>query len=282
MIGIIELLFGYCQISLNFAQCAQMVTFVTFHIDLPSTDSSGLIPIETYVPDPLRYIEAMFLSAELFHPGCEKVLLTDTTTRLEALAPDIQVIRFPDLNAATPAFSRLQAQIAYLEQLDSPKNLLFLDSDILINANLDALFERPFDVALTYRLHMKMLFNGGVIFIKEREHAGSRFLMKIREHFLQHHSRYLTWYGFQLSLLTYVHPDRFLGRPTDTLTIDGLRILFLDCATYNFTPSRKTNAITVEYSDKKILHFIGKRKFLFWQYWEKFFLPKLRKREEKN
>ncbi len=97
-----------------------MITFVTFYMEIPP--EVHLMPETARITTPVDFINTMFLSAELFHPGCEKVLLTDARTPFEPLLPEIKLVRIPHLSSSTPILSRLMAQVAYLESVVQSKN----------------------------------------------------------------------------------------------------------------------------------------------------------------
>lgn len=243
-----------------------MLRFVNFYMRVPEGTSLPHFPQTAEVKDPVPFINRCLQSAEHFHPGCEKLLLTDQETQFPGLWSEIELRRFPELNFQTLILSKLRAEAALLEQLESSAQLIFLDYDILINANLEAVFEQELDVALTFREKRVQIFNGGVLFVKQPK--GLLFLKKIIQQIIQYHPRYLSWEGDQIAFLTFIDPKRFFTRASDLIEIDGLKIRLLPAEVYNYTPPNWE--VTEELKKVKIIHFKDKRKRFMDKYWEQF------------
>ena len=146
--------------------------------------------------------------------------------------------------------------------------VVFLDSDVIVNADLGPLLAEEFDVALTYRDHPNTPVNGGVIIVKGGAHgSGLRFLERVRSIFDQEFSSARLWWGDQRALIAAVGHERFAHRQADTVEVDGTRVRLLPCDRYNFSPADDEQAIAAELGDKCILHFKGARKRLMPLYW---------------
>jgi hypothetical protein len=142
-----------------------MITFVTYYVSLSrqTMDTIHQTTKTITVTEPFRFIETMFESARAFHPSCRCAILTDEATRFP-FDDTLPVIRF-ELDDRQPMLSRSEAWPRYLAQAES--HVVFLDSDILINADLEHVFAHDFDVALTYRDEKKWPINAGIQFVHE-------------------------------------------------------------------------------------------------------------------
>lgn len=244
--------------------------FVTFHVE-PSAPALDKISASCHEfnaeTDYRRLLGILFRSIQLFHPGATQVVLSDERTALNSLPPEIAVRR----SAVDPdrvMYSRLLAQIDYVRNHGSDSGVVFLDSDMIVNADLRPLLDADFDVALTYRDHPRMPLNGGVIFIKGGPHgAGLRFLERVRSLYAERFSAAGHWWGDQQALIAAVGHERFAQRIADWLMLDGVRMRLLPCEQYNFTPPNSISAIAAELPAKAILHFKGACKRLMPLYW---------------
>lgn len=247
-----------------------MITFTTFHVENEQTDSKAEVKANVVSKNIYHVLlELLFRSASLFHPGCKKVILSNQTTKFHGLNDQIEIFRADVDDGAPLMYSRLTAQIEYIDGLATPTNLVFLDADILINANLTALFEQEFDIALTYRADQDMPINWGVMFVStQHQGAASQFLKQVLE---QYRNQYFTnpiFWCDQYALIDTIGRDRFFNRTSDRLEINGVKILLVPCATYNFSPENHARSILSELKDKKIIHFKGARKRFIQSYWQ--------------
>lgn len=247
-----------------------MMTFVIFHIDITDSTKQHILhiaPTLTFFENPLSMIDVAFKSCELFHPGCKKIVLTDSKTKI-SLDQSIEIFRFDFIHSNEPAYTRLKAQIEFLKTFEESSNILFIDYDMLINEKLDEIFKIPFDVGLTYRLNNVLLFNGGVLFISEgHRKAACRFLQNIKWNLEIHHKHYSIWGGFQISLLTYIGWQNFFYRKSSIIEVKGFKIAFFPTKKYNYTPASDD---LIQYPDKFILHFKGDKKKLMLLYWNQY------------
>ena len=146
-----------------------MLTFVTFHVDISKQTHAEILKkamtFTTY--EPSRFIQTMFLSARLLHPDSRCIVLTNQTTQFQL--PDfVQIIRY-DVDDRYPALSRLDAQIAFLEQLKDSTDVIFMDYDMLVCGDLNHVFDGTFDIFLCKRTNHPLIFNAGVIANSSRE-----------------------------------------------------------------------------------------------------------------
>ena len=151
-----------------------MITFTAFYVELTSSTLERVHERVTSIsaPDPQGFTQAMFASATHFHPHCRKVILTDLQTPCPVIS-GVQIIRL-DLDPTQPMLARSLAWLAFIQQSDT--HIVFLDTDILINANLDHLFAHDFDVGLTYRNQEEWPINAGINFVHgDHLDRGARF-----------------------------------------------------------------------------------------------------------
>jgi hypothetical protein len=255
-----------------------MITFVTFHIDC-NKKAANQIAQENILLDSrdayMDMIEILFRSAAIFHPDCRKVVISDRDTNLAALSDDIEIHRL-ELDREAVMLSRLKGQIDYVNHHDFASDVVLLDSDILINGDLEPLFQRAFHVGLTYRELDEMPFNGGVILVsKQNQQAAIAFLEKVYQIYQQEYAKHSTWWGDQYALIDAVGGlQRFSQRQRDVLDVENSQVLFVPCDNYNFSPENRFRSLFAISPDQKILHFKGYRKRLMELYWQSFLQPR--------
>ncbi|MBI3252512.1 MAG: hypothetical protein HYZ52_04260 [Candidatus Omnitrophica bacterium] len=163
-------------------------------------------------------------------------------------------------------FSRLNAQIEFLKKENHADNIAFLDSDMLVNADLNEVMNGNFDLALTYRhrdeesKRRELLINGGVILVKGTGLPSAlAFLEKVRDTYRLRHADKLGWWGDQYALIDVVGAENIPAGGEKNLTLDGVNLRLLPCETYNFSPG-KGLPLESELKNKKIIHFKGRTK----------------------
>ncbi|NES81875.1 MAG: hypothetical protein F6K10_10985 [Moorea sp. SIO2B7] len=248
-----------------------MITFVTFHVDTSKETSDQIPNLHTGFKHKKFYelmINLLFRSISIYHENCRKVVLTDYSTEITGLQNDVELYRV-EIDTKYLMLSRLKAQIEFLTNHDFSSDVVFLDADILVNKNLESVFEKDFNVGLTYReTHKTMPVNGAVIFVSNtnKEYA-LHFLNKIHDIYTEKYLNHSLWWGDQYALIDAIGHEKFLHRTSEFIQIDRVKILLLPCDYYNFSPQPNFSSIAFELSDKKIIHFKGKRKKLINPYW---------------
>lgn len=260
-----------------------MITFVTFHVDYPDESRNLLEKSAThkkdYIYSYLDYIHSnfnhndmidlMFRSVSFFHRDCKRVLITDNRSKFPVFGNIDEIIRY-SIDPATIMLSRLYTQIQYLKGNDFSSPFVFLDSDILVNENLDSLFEKDFDIAVTIRKHMhNMPFNGGVLFISNRrKNKVLRFFDSLYLIFKEKYASHGIWWGDQMALVDLIGNGDLRGG--NIIEIDGIKVLLLESKKYNYTP-KKYISILFKNKHKTMFHFKGKRKVMMQLYWDLYF-----------
>jgi hypothetical protein len=166
---------------------------------------------------------------------------------------------------------RAMAQQRYVLASNMAVPMVLLDSDILLNGSLGSVFERNFDVALTWRPNHEMPINGGLIILNNaRPEAAKTFFSKYVTVYRTKYAGQARWFGDQLALRDCVglRPEE-MGE-AEIVERDGCRLLLLPCDTYNFSPPNRYRSICCGLPEKVVLHFKGQRKRLmapFWRAW---------------
>ena len=245
-----------------------MITFVTFYMDVTARTMEDIHRTTSTitVTEPQKYIQTMFASARRFHSQCRQVILSDRGTVFPS-HPDTDIIRY-DLDAESPMMSRSIAWLRYVKEAE--EHTIFLDSDILINGDLSPVFDYDFDVSLTYRDEDKWPINAGINFAHgQRIDGAARFHRRWLQRFRSHHHGRGVWGGDQdalremFSALDFARDDIFCH------DLDGIKVLFLPCSTYNFSTAMQCE-MDGHYPHKKVLHFKGRRKPHLFPYWRRY------------
>lgn len=248
-----------------------MITFVAFYVAVSQQTMANIHQSARTitVTEPFRFIQAMFSSARQFHPESHFILLSDENTLFPSDS-SIEIIRF-QLDAKQPMLSRSEAWLSYLEQANS--HVIFLDSDILINARLDHVFSVPFDVALTYRDDEKWPINAGINFVHgDYLLRGRAFYQKWLDDYKAQHLNASVWGGDQDVLRDLLKGVDYQRTDCFTHEQEGFKIRLLPCSSYNFSSEVET-AMTEYYPDKNVLHFKGRRKSAMLPYMQSFLNP---------
>jgi hypothetical protein len=252
-----------------------MITFVTFHVDFDRDSEDYLINSKVRLKEKVSFInkefdhramiETMFKSARLFHPGCKCVVLTDNKTDKSSIDSLGEIRKF-DIDPRKIILSRLIAQIEYLKKY-AHGDLLFLDYDIIVNANLDHVFRQDFDIAVTYRESKKgMPINGGMLFVSGRRKERSlAFLERVHAIYMDAYAQHDVWWGDQLALRDALKVKDFTANTV--VDVDGVRVLILSCDEYNYYPAESYRSILFELKNKKVLHFKDMQKRVMHLYW---------------
>jgi uncharacterized small protein (DUF1192 family) len=248
-----------------------MITFVTFHAEIAGEDIETNTPLDgENFYDYQQTINLMFKSVDKFHSNFKKVILTNLETNLSFLAADIQIQRYP-VDSREIMLSRLVSQLDFLKNHDFESDVVLLDSDILINENLESLFEQDFDLALTIRDEQEMPINGGIIYISQKNPAAAiNFFQKLHFLYTEKYQEKSQWWGDQYALADAIGYQASGKLKPGNIEVDGVRILLLPCEIYNFSPNYESNLDVCELKEQKILHFKGPRKQYMNVYWENY------------
>ena len=229
--------------------------FVSFHVQTGGAHPHLQMEHAAY----LRLLEMMVRSVRRFHPGAAVTVLTDAETDLSALRVDVQRENHA-VDRGALMLSRAQAQWQHLQRKGLDQPVLFLDTDMLINGNLEHLLEQDFDVALTVRGHAEMPVNGGFLLLNhQRPQCAMNFFERYLQRFRDCYGSQSAWYGDQRALADAVDSNHAQS--------PAARLLLLPCERYNHTPGDRLRKALKPREQCRILHFKGSRKRLMPLYW---------------
>jgi len=149
------------------------------------------------------FVEFMFSSALRKQLGTCAVALTNRIGNFDFLRPRLSAFEevVYDLwgGPATYMFDRTRAYVRFLSEeshRDSPRHLVFADTDVLFTRSFKEVFDTPFDVGLTFRNMAKYPINNGIMF------AHRQRLTEVRCSFSELAARAITMYAHRLSSST--------------------------------------------------------------------------------
>ncbi|GKU88401.1 hypothetical protein SLEP1_g2670 [Rubroshorea leprosula] len=176
----------------------------------------------------------------------------------------------------------LKTRLAQLSQkLEHTTHYIFTDSDIAVADELGHIFDsyQNFHLALTFRNNKDQPLNSGFIAVRGTAEGILRAKVFLEEVLKVYGSKYMKasqMLGDQLALAWVVksHPSfnarRFTKAQPFIEDIGRTSVLFLPCATYNWTPPEGAGQFHGMPLDVKVVHFKGSRKRLMLEAW-KFF-----------
>ena len=243
--------------------------FVTFHAWL-SPEDSGHPNHSLAVAEQARLIRFMTQSVKLAYPNASTTLLTNARRAAWRIPFGCKRV-VNDVAAQDLMLERALAQERYVAENEMAVPMVLLDSDILLNGSLGRVFEREFDVALTWRPNHEMPINGGLIILNNAcAEAAKAFFSRYVFIYRTKYAEQARWFGDQLALRDCVGLRLEEMSECDIVERDGCRILLLPCDIYNFSPVNRYRSICSRLSEKVVLHFKGQRKRLmapFWRAW---------------
>lgn len=248
------------------------MNFATFHVELEPTQ--GVHPNATMAASEyLEMIGLMSRSVRLIHPEAVVSVITDERSSFATLRGQIDVHRYP-IDRAALMLERTAAQLRFIEEYAFDAPLVLLDSDILLNASLASVFERDFDVALTWRESADMPINGGLILLNNRRREAvlgffRAFLARYRSEFARDGS----WFGDQRALHALLGLESTAIAQLEQITVGDCRVLLLPCEQHNYSPANRAQAVRRRLVGRTVLHFKGERKRLMRLYWQAHLLP---------
>lgn len=176
-------------------------------------------------------------------PHAHIVHLTDEHT--ERIAESDEVVRLP-----YDGVHLMTYRLAHLAHFP-PHDVVFLDTDCVVQHDLAPLFDATFDIGLTRREHAivdpagrdaasAMPYNTGVMLGKA---SGRDFWLNARNYCEGLSEGERRWWGDQLAVKA-------------VAAVAPLRILELPCERYNYSPAREDEDVTEKY----VVHYKGARK----------------------
>lgn len=255
------------------------MNFITFHAQ---RRASGALHAHATLADLdnatyVRMVDMMFASAARHHPNIQKTLLTSASTDLSLLQTSL--VRVDNaVKTETLMRDRAAAQAHFLAAYDFTQPAVLLDSDILIFGSLTPLFERDFDIAVTWRHRDGMPINNGLILINKRRPETVRtFFRRYVDIYNTRYAGAADWYGDQLAMHDAVGCKAEDLSDNTVVDAAGCRVLLLPCSQYNFTPGRRLRKLLWPARSRRVFHFKGARKPQMFEFWDLHFSgrPKL-------
>lgn len=250
-----------------------MLEFVTFHVSLSSDEA--VHPNQTLKhKDYHEMIGMMFASARLFHRRMTATILSDGSTSFKGLSCRVKRVR-SEIDPNKLMLERTNAQLRHIRQSSFSSPIVILDSDMLINSSFLPIFERDFDVAVTWRAIGEMPINGGLLILNSvRPKVSKLFFERFAAIYKEKYASQAAWFGDQLALRDCVSVDLSQLSDLEVVVVKGCRILLLPCDSYNFSPRNQYSEICSDLADKFVLHFKGERKRLMGHFWKAWLRPR--------
>ncbi|MDJ0679182.1 MAG: hypothetical protein QNJ18_04890 [Xenococcaceae cyanobacterium MO_167.B52] len=245
-----------------------MISFITFHVDFDKNKIKQDTPLDK--DNFYNYhltLELMFKSIDFFHAHNRKIILTDENTDFSFLSSDVEICR-SQFDSHQVMYSRLMCQYQFLLSHDFKTDLIFLDSDILINSGLEDIFWEDFAVGLTIRDFPEMPINGGVIYVnKSYPEQAKLFFSKLLNSYQEKYLDKSQWWGDQYAIADVVKYENLANKKSGLLEVDNIKILLLECQMYNFSPDYEFEVDIFTTHPSKVIHFKGERKKYMATYW---------------
>ncbi|PQO23092.1 hypothetical protein C2I36_09490 [Rhodobacteraceae bacterium WD3A24] len=203
------------------------------------------------------------------------VILTDEDTPFDEGLPDVAVNRAP-VDPTEIMLERTRRQAAFLEADPLNEPVGFFDTDMLMLEAFSPLFEHDFDIAVTLRPSGRgMPVNGGLILVNNRRPALVRqFFCDLRNRMEREaKGTQREWYGDQITLANVIGDVSLPDVLGEIHEIDGVRILFLDYASYNYSPKREHPLLWGELSGIFLYHFKGRCRIYMRDFWQRRIAP---------
>ncbi|WCJ22875.1 hypothetical protein M5689_004940 [Euphorbia peplus] len=223
-------------------------------------------------------------------PRSSVVILTDPASDLSVQRDKVTL--FPvegEYSRDKLMLQRIRSYISFLDRMSkeiaqnptSASHYVFTDSDIAVVSDLGDIFHKypKFDLGLTFRNNKQQPLNSGFIAVRGTPESILRAKVFLQEVLEVYSSKYMNasrMLGDQLALAWVIksHPGfdlrRFSRAQPFVENIGGASVLFLPCATYNWTPPEGAGQFRGMPLDVKVVHFKGSRKRLMLESWNFF------------
>jgi hypothetical protein len=219
-----------------------------------------------------RFLNASAQSVRRACPGARVTVITDEHTALPDGFHADRLIR-RRIDPAALMYERKLAERDYLRSPEYGGCTVFLDVDCVVLRDLSAVFERQFDVALTWRgwPALEQFINEGVILVRPGAAARAFYdeLLACYDSLLDnaaardyYHCDLRRQRGSQLALATLVNFDFFSRHTPQAMRLNDVDVAFFPCETHNYSPSAPADLAEDNLRDRLVLHFKGERKHL--------------------
>ncbi|KAH8488461.1 hypothetical protein Peur_059847 [Populus x canadensis] len=278
--------------SSNAGESVSFVTvFTVYNTSLADSRLSNLVTVGnasyTKMERSMAVLNVFVNFIQVTMPRSNVVILTDPASDLSLRRNSVTVYPIQgDYSRDKLMLQRIRSYITFLETrleelAQNPGHIshyIFTDSDIAVVDDLGHLFnDHPnFHLALTFRNNKEQPLNSGFIAVRGTADAILRAKIFLQEVLKVYSSKFMSasrMLGDQLALAWAVksHPGFDLRRFTKAQAflenIGGASVLFLPCATYNWTPPEGAGQFHGMPLDVKVVHFKGSRKRLMLESW---------------
>lgn len=251
---------------------------VVYHVDLPPGETISYRDLDSFDPHAFDFpavLTHMVERMRVFCPGAVLYFVTAEGSDYESLAaPDVRIVRLA-VDRTQPMFQRALAVCAYVHSAAFSADTAFLDSDAFPNLSLDPVFDLEFDVSLTYRDEFGVMpVNEAVVFARSEQRAlVQTFLRRVVATYARlasdpkigaYYGDIKRWRGGQLALNAAVQGMRPFSSYRRA-SLDGVRLLFLPCDTFNFAFDYRQDLDRLDLSGRHIVHLKGRRKEALWK-----------------
>mmetsp|Transcript_27915 Transcript_27915/g.53130 ORF Transcript_27915/g.53130 Transcript_27915/m.53130 type:complete len:600 (-) Transcript_27915:251-2050(-) len=218
---------------------------------------------------PSPTLEAMLSSAWHTHPACRLVVVTDARTPLalsHGLREHVEVFR-TNVNADKLSRAKMEATIAFLDvemKKNATQHFVILDTDILVVKSLMLVFEKDWDVALTWRAKPEnMQIDPGVVIVRGGKLHRGLEIFQIWLHTYDVAYKDQHWYGDQMAM-NLVVKDVNLPKTETTWSFRAefhdVSVFLMPGCIFNVKPSKVTPSTV-------IIHFKGASKEGMARFW---------------
>ncbi|KAI3996694.1 hypothetical protein MKX01_040994 [Papaver californicum] len=279
------------QIS-NSEDTISIVTVFTIYNTSGDERSSKLVTVGktsyTKMERSLAILDVFINFIKVSMPRSNITILTDPASDLSIHRNNVNVVPIAgEYSRDKLMLQRIKSYIAFLEmrleehshKQEYNHRYIFTDSDISVVDDLGHIFQNypKFHLAFTFRNNKEQPLNSGFIAVRGTHDGIVRardFLKKVLEIYSSKYMEASRMLGDQKALAWVVtsHPSfdaKRFTRPQPFMDeIHGASVLFLPCATYNWTtPPEGAGQFHGMPLDVKVIHFKGSRKRLMLESW---------------
>ncbi|KAJ4844942.1 hypothetical protein Tsubulata_019056 [Turnera subulata] len=268
-----------------------VTVFTVYNASMADARSSNVVTVGnasyTKTERSMAILNVFINFIQVTMPNSNVVILTDPKSDLSLRRTGVSVQPIEgDYSRDRLMLQRIRSYITFLEtRLEelarNPGNIehyIFTDSDIAIVDDLAHIFQKypKFHVALTFRNNKEQPLNSGFIAVRGTPDAILRAKNLLQEVLKVYRSKFMKasrMLGDQLALVSVVKSQpsfdsrRFTKAQAFVEELAGASILFLPCATYNWTPPEGAGQFHGMPLDVKVVHFKGSRKRLMLESW---------------
>lgn len=222
-------------------------------------------------------------------PRSHVIILTDPAASFSMSRNSATVLPIEgDYSRGQLMLQRIRSYIAFLQtrldefqKMKSVNHYIFTDSDVAVVDDLGYIFQKypQFHLALTFRNNKDQPVNSGFIAVRGTTDGMLKakiFLQEVLDTYVSKYMKASRMLGDQLALASVVKSHlpsaaKRFGKPEAfSSEVNGVSVLFLPCAVYNWTPPEGAGQFHGMPLDVQVVHFKGSRKRLMLESWSFF------------